>query len=118
MDTYYKWLSFKEKETVKTNTLSNFCEKNQIDQIHFAHIDVQGAELMVLEGASNFIDRINMIWLEAELVELYKSQPLKDSVVNFLKSKGFVVIKDTCAGLSGDILCINKKLMKEWLMSN
>ena len=107
---YYKWLNLNKKLKIKTITLSDFCTLNCIQKIDFMHMDVQGAELMVLEGAEEYLQKTKMIWLEVELVELYKGQPLKNSVVEFLNKNGFEIIKDTCLSVSGDILCINKKI--------
>lgn len=105
---YYKWLSLSNTLKIKTLTLFDFCTVNEIKKIDFVHMDVQGAELMVLEGAKEYLDKIKMIWLEVEAVELYKDQPLKNSVVQFLNNNGFEIIKDTCLSVSGDILCIKK----------
>jgi FkbM family methyltransferase len=105
---YYKWLNLSNTIKIKTLTLHDFCTINEIKKIDFMHMDVQGAELMVLEGAKDFLDKIKMIWLEVEMVELYKGQPLKNSVVQFLNNNNFEIIKDTCTTVSGDILCIKK----------
>lgn len=105
---YYKWLNLSNTIKIKTLTLHDFCTINEIKKIDFMHMDVQGAELMVLEGAKDFLDKIKMIWLEVELVELYKGQPLKNSVIEFLNNNNFEIIKDTCTTVSGDILCIKK----------
>jgi hypothetical protein len=88
-----------------------FCEKNNIKNIDLLHLDVQGAEILVLEGSKNMIDKIGLIWLEAEIVELYENQPLKNNVVEFL-NPNFEKIKEIDNYLSCDMLFINKKLKK------
>jgi FkbM family methyltransferase len=105
----HDWLKFKQKERVKTLTLKSFCKNNKIKLIDFIHMDVQGAELMVLIGAEELISKIKMIWLEVENVELYKDQPLKQDVEKFMKSKGFTKIKDTVGQIAGDQLWVNLK---------
>ncbi len=105
---YYKWLNLSNTMKVKTLTLYDFCIFNGIKKIDFIHMDVQGAELIVLEGAREYLDKIKMIWLEVGIVELYKGQPLKNSVIEFLNNNGFEIIKDTCNNVSGDMLCIKK----------
>lgn len=104
------WLKFHTKEKVKTVKMYDFCFENNIKNIDFIHMDVQGAELLVLKGAENFIDNINMIWLEVSLVEFYENQPLKNEVIDFLLKNNFEIIKDTCSTESGDILV--KKIIK------
>ena len=98
----HSWLKFEEAITVKTTTLKQFCAENNIAHIDFIHMDVQGAELMVLQGAQDFIQHINMIWLEVEAVELYKGQPLKKDVENFMHNNGFIKLEDTVYTTAGD----------------
>lgn len=98
----HSWLKFEEAITVQTTTLNNFCTERNISQIDFIHMDVQGAELMVLQGAQDFIQHINMIWLEVEAVELYKGQPLKNDIENFMNQNGFLKLEDTVYTTAGD----------------
>lgn len=46
----------KVQEENQFTTLNDFCDVNKINQIHFIKIDVEGHELLVLKGASNFIE--------------------------------------------------------------
>ena len=71
----YPWLKFNGVIKVKTDTIENFCAKNNVKGIDFLHLDVQGAELSVLKGAGKILDSIKAIWLEAENVALYAGQP-------------------------------------------
>lgn len=98
----HKWLKFENKIEVKTQVLADFCEEKQIPKIDFIHIDVQGAELMVFEGAKEFIKNIDCIWMEVEEVELYKGQPLKPDVEKFMYQRGFFKVLDTTNGQAGD----------------
>lgn len=108
LSTYYNWINLEEKIQIQTYTICDFCKLHSIDKIDFIHMDVQGAELMVLEGAFDYLKDLKMIWLEVGVVELYENQPLKNSVIDFLNKNGFEIIKDTCVSVSGDLLCINK----------
>jgi FkbM family methyltransferase len=103
------WLEFKDEIKVQTTTLYKFILSYGLSLIDFIHMDVQGAELLVLEGAGPFINSIKMIWLEVENIELYKNQPLKQDVEKYLYSKGFVKIKDTVNHIAGDQLWVNYK---------
>jgi FkbM family methyltransferase len=102
------WLKFENEIKVQTTTLKDFCFEKQIAHIDFIHMDVQGAELMVLKGANDFIQKINMIWLEVEAVELYKGQPLKNEIEAFMQNKGFVKIADTVYTTAGDQFWVRK----------
>ena len=55
-------------------------------------IDVQGAELDVLRGASGLLDAVRDILVECSLVELYAGQPLLDDTILFARDRGFRVI--------------------------
>jgi FkbM family methyltransferase len=103
---YYPWLNFNKKIKVKSNKLSTYCKNKNIEKIDFLHIDAQGAELSILTSAEDLIDKIKIIWLEVELVELYESQPLKSDIIDFLHKKNYKIIKDTATLISGDILFI------------
>lgn len=108
----HSWLKFENAITVQTSTLQQFCTENDIDHIDFIHMDVQGAELMVLKGAKDFIQHINMVWLEVEAVELYKGQPLKRDVEDFMKTNGFVKLEDTVYTTAGDQFWARKDYIK------
>lgn len=104
----HPWLTFEKKITVPTRRLADFCQERNISKINFIHIDVQGAELMVLEGADSLIKSIDCIWMEVEEIELYQDQPLKIDVEKFMNRHHFFKVLDTTDGLSGDQFYVNK----------
>lgn len=108
----HKWLNFNHTITVNTITLSVFLINNKINCIDFIHMDVQGAELKVLIGAKDFIKKIKAIWLEVADVELYKSQPLRNDIENFMNSNGFYLVKSQMEGQVGDQFYLNKRYYK------
>lgn len=107
------WLQFDKKITVVTMMLQNFCTTHDIQIIDFIHIDVQGAELMVLEGAKSLIENIKVIWLEVAKIPLYEKQPLKKDVEAFMTRNGFAKFKDTVGKVSGDQLWGNLKFFPQ-----
>jgi len=107
------WIKFKDKVKVKTQRLDDFCRQNQISKIDFAYIDVQGAELMVLNGANDMLSKISSVWLEVEAIELYANQPLKDDVEKFMATNGFVKVMDTVNEVSGDQLYVRHDLASQ-----
>lgn len=54
-------------------------------------LDVQGAELKVLQGASSTIGKFAYVLVEASFIELYAGQPLVGTVDHFLAERGFVL---------------------------
>lgn len=105
----HEWLSFDEEVSVKTSRLDQFMKDNKLTKIDFLYMDVQGAELMVLEGAGEFLKNIRAVWMEVESVELYKNQPLKKDVEIFMQKNGFYKLKDTVDSVSGDQLFVRHK---------
>ena len=103
------FIQFNKKIEVETITLSSFCAENDIDVIDYIHMDVQGAELMVLEGAGDYINSVKAIWLEVAKVELYKDQPLENEVEAYMKKRDFVLVKNSMHEYAGDQLYVSKK---------
>lgn len=83
--------STKEKITVKTNTIDNFCKTENIDKINILKIDVQGADIMVLKGAEKTLreKKIDLIFVEVEFLQIYKNQPLFHELSSFLHLNGY-----------------------------
>jgi FkbM family methyltransferase len=98
----YDWIEFKEKITVPTIRLDGFMKEHSINQIDFVHLDVQGAELMVLDGAGDLFGAIKNIWLEVEAVALYKGQPIKKDIEAYFQSRGYIKLIDTVNKVDGD----------------
>ena len=87
-------------------------EKTNTTIVDFIHMDVQGAELKVLEGAKDNLSKVKAIWLEVSDIKLYENQPLRIEVENFMKDNGFYLYKTVLEGNFGDQLYINKKYFK------
>lgn len=104
----FEFIHFDKQIEVETITLKTFCEQNKIQEIDFVHMDVQGAELMVLNGAKDFIFSIKAIWLEVSKAHFYKGQPLENDVKHFMDSNNFILIKNELNGEQGDQLYISK----------
>lgn len=114
----HKWLNFNDTINVKTITLNSFLANNKINIVDFIHIDVQGAELKVLIGARDFLKKTISIWLEVADIELYKNQPLRKDIENFMNSNGFCLIKSKFEGKVGDQFYLNKKYFKTFSFFN
>lgn len=108
------FIKFNDKVLVETITLKSFCAAHNIDVIDFVHMDVQGAELMVLQGSGDFINFIKIIWLEVSKVHLYKDQPLADEIYAFMTSNNFVLAKDCVEDIQGDQLFISKAFYPDY----
>ncbi len=54
-------------------------------------IDVQGFELQVLNGATDTLSAVDVVYAELSLVELYKGQALANEVIALLEARGLAL---------------------------
>jgi FkbM family methyltransferase len=77
---------------VETTTLDVFCQTEGVEEIDFLKIDVQGADLKVLQGATQLLSKsVFAIQIEVEFTHLYKDQPLFADVDSFARQQGFTL---------------------------
>ena len=75
--------------TVEATTLKDFIEAEQISQVDILWMDIQGAELLALEGTGEYIDWVKLLHTEVEFQEIYSGQPLYWEVDQYLVQHGF-----------------------------
>ena len=80
-------IQFNGKETVKITKLDNFIEDK--DKYNFINVDVQGYELEVFKGGSEFLNHIDYIITEINGKKLYKDCVMLEELDDFLKNYGF-----------------------------
>ena len=78
---------------VETNTLDNYCSKNNINAIDILKIDVQGYEMEVLRGAVEMLNngRIKLIYIETYFKPQYLHQPLFHDISKLLYDYNFLL---------------------------
>lgn len=84
------WGAVTSTERVKTVRLADVSTAHGADMLK---IDIQGAELMVMENAGAVLDDLVAIHTEVEFLPIYKNQPLFCDVHAFLRHHGFVFHK-------------------------
>ncbi|MCG6534962.1 MAG: FkbM family methyltransferase, partial [Syntrophales bacterium LBB04] len=79
------------KMTVQVNTtsLGTWADKHSIKDIDFIKLDVQGAELEILQGAGNLLDSIIGMNIEVWFVPIYLKQPLFADIDIYIRNKQF-----------------------------
>ncbi|CAB4329991.1 MAG: FkbM family methyltransferase [Actinobacteria bacterium] len=65
---------------------------NLASPIDLLKMDIQGAELMVLEHALQTLKNVGTIYIEAGFTSYYKEQPLMPEIDIFLRSHGFRLV--------------------------
>lgn len=97
---------------VKTITLNTYSIGREVPNL--INLDIQGAELDALKGASNFLDQVSYIYTEVSYIELYKNAPLAKEIDLYLNAFGFkrVVTRKVPRDGWADVLYINQRLAK------
>ena len=78
---------------VPVTTIDDFCKQESINEIQILKMDIQGGELMALEGATEKLNQgaISLIYTEVEFVPLYKDQALFYEICDFLSGYGYTL---------------------------
>ena len=101
-DPMFGWIEFKKTIDVQCETLDEVCRKNSIAHIDFIHMDVQGAEALVLQGASQMLKHITALWLEVSDCQLYTGQMLRPGIEKIMRDAGFVLVFQSMREVEGD----------------
>lgn len=76
-------------QAVETRTLDDALGDQGVD---FLKLDIQGAELLALEGAENVLTRTGVIHCEVEFAPIYRGQCLFPEIQSHLSDRGFSLI--------------------------
>jgi FkbM family methyltransferase len=114
-DPMYGWLEFKQKITVPTRSLDDFCRERSL-RPDFIHMDVQGAEHLVLAGGAATLPRVTAVWMEVSRQEIYRGQALDTTITQVMASHGFRLIYAIYRsdGIEGDHLYLNVRHPRTW----
>ena len=99
-----------QETKVITQTMDELFQ--DLTNFKFLCLDVQGAELEVLKGASRSLKVFDYIMSEVSIRQLYKGAPLFKDITNFLDNKGFVLAASKINSTTGwgDALYIRKNI--------
>jgi FkbM family methyltransferase len=79
--------------TVQATTLDMFCKEERINCIDVLKMDIQGGELLALQGAVDLLSakKIRLIFMEVIFVPTYEGQPQVHEIMAWLKGHGYVL---------------------------
>jgi FkbM family methyltransferase len=100
------WLKFNKTIEVKTKKFKTYCLENNIKNIDFVWMDVQGAELNIIKGIEDFKDKIHYIYTEYSDEELYENQASKNQILENLGNEWSILFD-----FGGDLLLENKNYL-------
>ena len=96
----------------KSITIHSFFERNGLDGrlCNFWNFDIQGAELMALRGATNYLQYVDALYLEVNEKELYKGCGLIGEIDAFLAEHHFERVLTEMTGHGwGDALYMRER---------
>ena len=78
---------------VPTTTLDDFCSGHAIDRVNVLKMDIQGGELMALQGARRMLEAkaIDLIYSEVVFVEQYVGQADFHDLCRFLSDRDYTL---------------------------
>lgn len=84
-------ISFVQIRKMNTITLNTLLSQNNIpyDKFEFLNVDIQGAELLMLEGATKILPYVKGIYSEVNFREVYKGCPRVSEIDSFLLKWNF-----------------------------
>jgi FkbM family methyltransferase len=92
-------------------TLDEWAIKHHITHVDCMWLDLQGAELAALTGATTILKTVRAIHSEANLVERYKGSPLYPELKSWLEHREFTLIAESFYKETwGNILAIKNNL--------
>ena len=103
----YPHIRFETKETVNIKKLDSFIDT--LKDYNFINIDVQGYELEVFKGGSEYLNNVDYIMTEVNRDEVYKGCPMVEELDDFLKVYGFERVDTTWDGITwGDAFYVKR----------
>ena len=95
-----------EVRTIPTITLDTWAQQHAISRVDFLWLDMQGGELLALQGASQLLKTVTAIYTEVNIVERYKHNPTYEEIKQFLLPFGFQVTKEAFSKTWGNVLFV------------
>lgn len=81
-----------KKVVRKTNTLDDIVKLNNLPKPDLIKMDIQGAELKALKGATKTLESCNHLILELQHLDYNFGAPKAQEVIDYLKSIGFEMV--------------------------
>lgn len=117
--------SLKETEGIRADgiprevlvvTIDDICHEKNLKRPYLLKVDVQGAELDVLEGAKKVLKNSELVILEVSLFKFMVNGPQFYDVVSYMKDRSYVVydiIDHLYRPLDGALGCVDLAFVKE-----
>ena len=102
-------VSFPQTISVPTMTLDGWGDQQNCMHLDFLWLDMQGAELAMLQASPRLLSTVSVIHIEVATVELYEKNPLYAEVRLWLESQGFrLEAEEMVPSCSGNALFVRQ----------
>jgi FkbM family methyltransferase len=94
--------------TLSTKTLNTWWLENHCPDIDLIKLDVQGAELEILESGTDALNGVVCVEVEVVFYPIYENQPLFADIDAFLRKQGFTFygfVWNQCSHFCGRMAC-------------
>ena len=93
--THHPHVVMVEKKTLQTTTLDTFLARRGLDatKMEFWNFDIQGAELLALQGGEKALAHAKAVYLEVNAEEVYKGCATIPQLDAFLGAHGFIRVR-------------------------
>ena len=98
-----------KESIVSTTTLDKFCSEHYVSSIDLLWVDVQGAEKLVINGASLTLKHVRYIWIEYGFVQ-YKGGLDRQATIDALSPTHRVSNQFSDSSPTGNLFFINNSL--------
>lgn len=108
---YHPDVLFEKTTEVLVMNLDEWAKMNNINKIDFMWLDMQGAEMQMLQAAPEILKTVSVIYSEVNFYEVYEGCPTYPQYRAWLESQGFkVVFEDIKRWIDfGDVLFVRNK---------
>lgn len=113
-DPMHGWITFDQTIEVACGRLDDYCREHRIRQIDWLHMDVQGAEYLVICGGCDILKRTRAVWLETMDQAVYQDQKLRPDIENKMRSLGFQLVASNIRKEEQDQLFIQRRIPANW----
>ncbi|RLI88764.1 MAG: hypothetical protein DRO62_03065 [Candidatus Altiarchaeales archaeon] len=112
--------NYQSIQEIYVDTLDNILRELGVDKVDFIKITVNGAEIEVLKGMGETLDRVSRLWIKGHAK--LRGQPINRIIVSMLRDKGFnaKIIGEGDAPISkdfvrtGDVYAYKKPFSYRW----
>lgn len=85
-------MTYQQKEQIETIhliTLDEWYSATKCNEIDLLYLNIEGHELEALKGGLNMLSKVKVIFIELNVIEIWKGVPLEGDIDKFLRANNF-----------------------------